>query len=515
MALIKKNIHMNKVKGKIVSQMTMDDDINVPDRLPDIGNKITETGNIMVDSVKVMQNKICTKGKLKFKMMYKSQEQQVDIHKLDGSIDFDEIINMDGINDGDNLSVDLIIEDLSINVINSRKISVKAIVTVVVIAENISDEEFAVEIEDEDIDYIKDSVKLTQIAMRKKDLLRIKEEISLGTGKLNINEIIWNTASLCNEQSKILDDKIALSGEIKVFVLYNADDGPLQWMDATVPFNGLIDMPGCSDEMIPSVEMKLSNIDIEARPDYDGEQRMLMIDGIVNVDIKLYEEQQFEIVKDAYSRKKDVVLTTKETEYENLLVKNVTKCKVSERLKVKGLEGYSILQICNCSCEIKIDDISLTEDGLLAEGVLEVWILYVCSDDGNPLCCIKGNLPFSQKIDVNGIRENCIYNIKANIENLSANMTGTDEIEVKAGILLDCIVFEKNKKNVIVDMEEKEYDLDMLNELPGIVCYVVKDGDTKWSIAKEFYTTVESINMINDLKGDELKAGEMLLLVKK
>ena len=62
MALIKKNIHMNKMKGKIVSQITLDDDVNVPDRLPDIGNKITETGNLLVDSVKATQNKVSVKG---------------------------------------------------------------------------------------------------------------------------------------------------------------------------------------------------------------------------------------------------------------------------------------------------------------------------------------------------------------------------------------------------------------------------------------------------------------------
>ena len=58
MSLIRKNIHMNKMKGKIVSQITLDDDVNVADRLPDIGNKITETGNIVVDGIKVSQNKI-------------------------------------------------------------------------------------------------------------------------------------------------------------------------------------------------------------------------------------------------------------------------------------------------------------------------------------------------------------------------------------------------------------------------------------------------------------------------
>lgn len=216
---------MNKMKGKIVSQITLDDDVNVADRLPDIGNKITETGNIVVDGIKVSQNKILTKGKLKFVMMYKAMNPSVEIHKLEGSMPFDEVINMDGIEEGDTISVDLVIDDLSVSVINSRKISVKAVITVIALAENICDEEFAVDIDDDNIEYIKDSIELTQIAIRKRDLLRIREEINLGTGKLNINEIIWCTSSLFGQQVKVMEDKIGVSGEIDIFVLYTADDG--------------------------------------------------------------------------------------------------------------------------------------------------------------------------------------------------------------------------------------------------------------------------------------------------
>ena len=84
--------------------------------------------------------------------------------------------------------------------------------------------------------YIKDTISLTQIAVKKKDLLRVKEDINLVSGKLNINEIIWSTKTLTQSNVKLSDDKINISGEIAVFVLYSSDDGPLQWTNATVPF---------------------------------------------------------------------------------------------------------------------------------------------------------------------------------------------------------------------------------------------------------------------------------------
>ncbi len=48
-----------------------------------------------------------------------------------------------------------------------------------------------------------------------------------------------------------------------------------------------------------------------------------------------------------------------------------------------------------------------------------------------------------------------------------------------------------------------------------MVGYMVKKGDSLWKIAKKYYTTVENIKKINELTGNEIKEGEMLLVVKE
>lgn len=51
-------------------------------------------------------------------------------------------------------------------------------------------------------------------------------------------------------------------------------------------------------------------------------------------------------------------------------------------------------------------------------------------------------------------------------------------------------------------------------KIPGIVGYVVKEGDTLWSIAKTYFTTVESIREQNE-EVSEIKPGDKLLIVKE
>ena len=52
MELLKKHIHMNRRRGNVTSQMTLDDDFNVPDSMDDVEELIMENGEVKIDSVK-------------------------------------------------------------------------------------------------------------------------------------------------------------------------------------------------------------------------------------------------------------------------------------------------------------------------------------------------------------------------------------------------------------------------------------------------------------------------------
>ena len=47
-----------------------------------------------------------------------------------------------------------------------------------------------------------------------------------------------------------------------------------------------------------------------------------------------------------------------------------------------------------------------------------------------------------------------------------------------------------------------------------MIGYTVKPEDTLWSIAKNYFTTVEKLKELNHLKTDEVSPGEKLLIMK-
>ncbi|MDF2540908.1 MAG: hypothetical protein K0S47_626 [Herbinix sp.] len=517
MELIKKNIHMNKLKCKSSLQLTLDDDFNVPDVKPDIDRIIKEQGDIKFTDIKAMNGKLIVKGALSFHVLYLSDEDQRPVHNISGEIPFDEVINMENACASDDPIVKWDLEDLSTGLINSRKLSVKSIVRLNVAIEDAYDEETAVMVEGpEDVQYINKKIEITDVSVSKKDTYRVKDEILLPTNKGNVTEILYSEVGLNNVEVRLLSDKFTIKGELPVFLLYTSADeeNPIEYYETDIPFTGTIDCNGCNEDMIEDITFSIVNKSLEIKPDADGEERVLDIEVILEMDIKVYEIEEPEILCDVYSPSKDIIPIMKPATYENLVIKNNSKYRIADRIHVMDNQPR-ILQICHANGNIKIDDIIPNGTELLVEGVIEANILYISEDDSIPLNAIKGIIPFTQTIEVKGMKPDSTFDVKPNIDQLSVMMLDSEEIEVKATMSMNTIVFDKITENIITDVEVGDLDLEKLQAMPGIIGYVVKPADTLWKIAKRYYTTVDTIKSINELEDDKIKEGDKLIIMKK
>ena len=62
--LLKKNIHMNRQKGNVATQLTLDDDFIVPDTMDDVEQIILATGEVQVESSKNQGDRVIVRGNL-------------------------------------------------------------------------------------------------------------------------------------------------------------------------------------------------------------------------------------------------------------------------------------------------------------------------------------------------------------------------------------------------------------------------------------------------------------------
>lgn len=518
--LIKKNIHMNRWKNNVATQITLDDDFIVPDTMDDMAQVILDTGDIQIETVKNQGEKVTIKGKLSFHVLYRKEEGG--LQTLAGSIPFEEQINVPGVEDKDYISVNWELEDLNAGIINSRKLSMKAIISLDVRVETIHDTDAAVDIRNNmvgtdniQVESLKRSVDVAAIAVRRKDTHRIKEDISLPGNKPNINQILWSEMKLRGVNTKPLDGTVRVEGELMVFVIYSGEgEGvPIQWLEESIPFSGEVELPEATEGMVPVITVRLLHKEMEEKPDYDGEMREFEVDAVLELDMKLYREEQVELLSDLYSTNRELVLQTGEVLFDKLLTKNTGKCKISEKLKLENSD--KILQICHSEGTVKLDDVEATQDALNLDGVLEVRLLYLTDDDGEPVKSTVEVVPFHYTVEAKGINAESLYQISNGIEQLTAVMMGGDTIEVKAVLTLDLFVLQPIREQVITNVTVEPMDMNRLQQLPGVVGYIVQQGDTLWNIAKKFHTTVENVMVTNGLTDSMIYPGDQLILVKE
>lgn len=68
---------------------------------------------------------------------------------------------------------------------------------------------------------------------------------------------------------------------------------------------------------------------------------------------------------------------------------------------------------------------------------------------------------------------------------------------------------------MIADLKMEPIDMGEVEKRPGVIGYIVKDGDDLWSLAKRFNTTMEGICQVNELPDEKLKVGDRILIFKE
>lgn len=517
MELEKVKIHRKQEIGSAISQITLDDDYNVPDYRPDIVKVLKEKGELRFDEVRAGNGVVWVKGNLSFRVLYRSEQGNGKISCLKGEIAFQEKLNMDGLQEKERVAAVGEIEDITIGVINSRKLNLRAVVVLRVTAEEEVEEELSVMLEagDEYEQKVIPKEGLTLLASNR-DVCRQKSEVMLPSSKPNVREILWRSVELRNVENRVQNGKIQIIGEVLIAVLYSEEEETerLQWYETTLPLECEMDCSVQEEDVVCKVNVKPLSAELEVKPDYDGEERILVLELALNADTRIWREKKIELLSDAYSLKKKIVPHRRNRVLEKLLVKNYAKCRIAEQIELPESQER-ILQICACEGKVNLERKELAEHGVWAEGTIMVELLYITTDDNMPVGTVREIYPFSQMIEIPEMEGTVRIEMDCGIEQLAAVMLDQEHIEVKAVVHLDLIAFLEQLIPNIEELEEQTLDMEELKKRPGLVGYIAKEGDELWEIAKENHTTIRDILETNGWKEKELLPGDTILIVKQ
>ena len=503
-------------KGSGFTQLALDDDFIIPDNKMDAVKIIHTMGNVTLEDTVVSGENAWIKGKLEFAVLYRGDREDKKVEMLSGNLPFQEKMNLDGVEDGTRLLGKGKLEDLSVTLINSRKMGIRALVEVKVEAKAEGCQEIATGVaENGRYQEKRKECELLDLVGNKQDVIRVRGELTLPSSKPNIYQILWKCVQPINLEGILQEEAVRVTGELRIGILYlDREKEQLQWYESELPVDTELEMDGVTDGDILWMSYGQSHQELEARSDYDGEDRILGIEYSVCADITVWRERRMNMVEDLYSLDKELVLQKEPLAASRLIVCNHVKVRLGEQFTLENGKE-KMMQLCQAHGNVTVDSATLVEHGVQVEGVLQVEILYITPEDHFPVDHTRVILPFSQLVEFPEVTDNTGFTVETMLEQLSVNLLDYRELEVKATVGVKVLGVEHMTLENIKEVKEQPLDMEALSAQPGMIGYLVKENETLWDIAKRYHTTETELMETNGLKSFNVVPGNKLLIVKR
>lgn len=507
---INQPINMTRLVGSEKKTKVVEGDVNVPDIKPDILSLTCVENEVFITKQEISDGKVNIEGTMEVCIIYMSEDEGGSFRNLTGSFNFTESFNMNDINENSIVDLKVFKGPIECKVVNGRKVNIKSPVTLDIRVMNTSECNIAKDVVNEkNLELQKKNINLNVLQNCKMQDIDVQETVSLDEGCKPIGEILRCSLKITNEDYKISYNKIFAKADAIVKIIYVADDETqsIESFETSIPVMGFIDYEGINDTMEVTLDYCVRAYCI--KPLYqDLKSLSFSVDGKIGVRVCVYQKESTEIIDDIYCPDCNL-----KCEYEDIrllqnLINQVDSIEITQGLLVPELDNIKIL---NINAQPNINTKNVLDGKIALEGNVNFNILNY-NENKKVLDDKKMELPFAQVVKVPNLQSGMNVNVEINICNIEFAKIDSNQIQMKLDAKVTTHVNKEENINGIKNIELSE---EKLPEMPSIIIYYVKAGDTLWNIAKRYRTTVKEIMTYNELKDDKIYPNQQLIIPKR
>lgn len=298
------------------------------------------------------------------------------------------------------------------------------------------------------VELIRDVLKVEEIKGKEQVQTLVEAEIYLNQTKPDIGNILWTDGKVELMNTKLIQDKILVSGIVNFKVVYRSkEENPsIQILETNSDFKEEIEIEGINEEMKSEIVVDLEYIEHELL-----DERKVSLKALVNIKSKVEKTNSLEVVKDIKGG--DGLQTLREKiKYSNILGTEESNAIVKEAF---GLDENmpAIEEILKVDLNTYEKESNVSDDRVILAGVVECSIIYY---GGEKLNSLKREISFNHFVEMPGIPKNSDCQLKLSIadaqyelkEDLEGNMK---VIDLEAKIHVSTKVYEQVQKEAILD----------------------------------------------------------------
>lgn len=338
------------------------------------------------------------------------------------------------------------------------------------------------------------------------DVFSVTDEIQIKSNP-TAEVIIDSSAKATVTDFKIIPDKLMLSGEIGVKVLYISDieSGKPEKLDYIIPFSQVIDCAGIDEGNEVCVHLNVNSCDLSLKSDILSENPLINVDARISATVFAYSSKPYNIVTDAYSTE-----YCSEPEFVRVNIPSRTKMfsdtfmnKDTLRIDESEIKEVIDFAVSNCTLSSNISDGKIILTSKLNFNILGY------NADNKPVY-LERSVDVCKEVELEDSYNSVVC---SDISVVSASYRFADDnnieirCELKYRLTLEDITCLRIVSSVNAD-ESKP-----LNKKPcALILYYADKNEKIWDIAKRYNTKQSLILSENELSAEILEEPAMIFI---
>lgn len=487
----------------------IEQDIIVPDTKPDAVKIINVMVTPYVTDTQVLDGKIKVNGKINYFIIYQVSDNLFNNRGLFVSYPYTEVLSVDGLTKNMNVSIRPVTKNVIYSLPNERKISVKSEIMFKLRCHNPLTVNIINRFEcDKDVECKMCQSEFNNITNTKTNIITSKEDIMLPKEAEDFFEILRVRVNVVNTEYKESFNKIMVKGDLDLRIIYLSEkkEEPFKTYNTMIPFSSMVELDNIKDKSKFNIEYIVKDFEIRQNPDIVS-TKALTAEYEIEVNVLMYEEERVEYVEDFYSQTQNLRYADNNTD---IVRKDIS---LDKQMDIKE----SLANVLDPNTKILDYDLDLgnvtstiNDSKIVVEGTAKLNMI-VQNVDTLDLDTKTVDILIKQEIPIEDLVK--LENVYIDMDNKSISVTQNgNDIEVKMNLEIKAIIEDVVNINLIDDITEEKLnteDLDSMN------IYIVKKGDTLWSIAKKYKTSIDKIIKTNEnIDKDNISVGKKIFIIR-
>lgn len=403
-------------------------------------------------------------------------------------------------------------DHVNFRAVNKRRFDLRGAISVKIAVTGEQEQEVVSDAFGMNIQLKKAPVRFAAKKLHAEKNVQLSEDIELSAAQPDVTGILSCRCIASECERKLISGKLLAKGDAEIRLLYSCDteDGAgVEPMSFSVSYSQIIDIDGLDESFECTVVPEVVSCDITVSADKDGNNRVLRCETELRLCCRAVKTASVMVAEDAFSTVYPCNVLLSEIKAEQIPV----VYDEGFRLSAKIADGDSVPKTIyamwsepkNINTRIGDDGRSVVISGMLAYSM-------AAKDKADMIVMPDRDEAFEETIALPDDISGSSVTAEVRVGDVSYDISAEGVLTAKAEVSVRLLVYSSSLVNAVTDIAVDDSTRKQRDGDYAIKLYFGIENENVWDIAKRYSTSVAAVMEENDLTGERLENGGMLLI---